>query len=74
VAAYLSETIRAAIQAIDKGQMEAALSVGMSSLKGMWRIVLPHALAVALPSFGNTVIALVKDTSLAFMISGGDDG
>jgi L-cystine transport system permease protein len=69
VAAYLSETIRGAILAIDKGQMEAALSVGMSSLKGMQRIVLPQALAVALPSFGNTVIALVKDTSLAFMIS-----
>ena len=69
VAAYLSETIRAAIMAIDKGQMEAALSVGMSSLKGLQRIVLPQALAVALPSFGNTVIALVKDTSLAFMIS-----
>jgi His/Glu/Gln/Arg/opine family amino acid ABC transporter permease subunit len=69
VAAYLSETIRAAILAIDKGQMEAALSVGMSSLQGLRRIVLPQALAVALPSFGNTVIALVKDTSLAFMIS-----
>jgi L-cystine transport system permease protein len=69
VSAYLSETIRAAILAVDKGQMEAALSVGMSSLRGMQRIVLPQALAVALPSFGNTVIALVKDTSLAFMIS-----
>lgn len=69
VGAYLSETIRAAILAIDKGQMEAALSVGMSPWKGMQRIVLPQALAVALPSFGNTVIALVKDTSLAFMIS-----
>ncbi len=54
VAAYLSETIRAAILAIDKGQMEAALSVGMSSLQGLRRIVLPQALAVALPSFGNT--------------------
>jgi len=69
VGAYLSETIRAAILAIDKGQMEAALSVGMSPWQGMRRIVLPQALAVALPSFGNTVIALVKDTSLAFMIS-----
>ena len=69
VGAYLSETIRAAILAIDKGQMEAALSVGMSTWKGMRRIVLPQALAVALPSLGNTVIALVKDTSLAFMIS-----
>jgi len=69
VGAYLSETIRAAILAIDKGQMEAALSVGMSAWDGMKRIVLPQALAVALPSLGNTVIALVKDTSLAFMIS-----
>jgi len=69
VSAYLSETIRAAILAIDKGQLEAALSVGISSLKGMQRIVLPQALAVALPSFGNTVISLVKDTSLAFMTS-----
>jgi len=69
VGAYLSETIRAAILAIDKGQMEASLSVGMSSLQGLRRIVLPQALAVALPSFGNTAIALVKDTSLAFMIS-----
>jgi L-cystine transport system permease protein len=69
VGAYLSETIRAAILAVDKGQMEAALSVGMSTLTGLRRIVLPQALAVALPSFGNTVIALVKDTSLAFMIS-----
>ena len=69
VGAYLSETIRAAILAVDKGQMEAALSVGMSTWTGLRRIVLPQALAVALPSFGNTVIALVKDTSLAFMIS-----
>jgi L-cystine transport system permease protein len=69
VGAYLSETIRAAILSVDKGQMEAALSVGMSTWKGMQRIVLPQALAVALPSLGNTVIALVKDTSLAFMIS-----
>jgi L-cystine transport system permease protein len=69
VGAYLSETIRAAIQAIDKGQMEAALSIGMTTWQGLYRIVLPQALAVALPSFGNTVISLVKDTSLAFMIS-----
>ena len=69
VGAYLSETIRAAIQAIDKGQMEAALSVGMTTWQGLRRIVFPQALAVALPSFGNTVISLIKDTSLAFMIS-----
>jgi len=69
VGAYLSETIRAAVLAIDKGQMEAALSIAMTPWQGMRRIVLPQALAVALPSLGNTLIALVKDTSLAFMIS-----
>ncbi len=69
VGAYLSETIRAAIQAIDKGQMEAALSLGMTTWQGLYRIIFPQALAVALPSFGNTVISLIKDTSLAFMIS-----
>lgn len=69
VGAYLSETIRAAILAVDRGQQEAALAVGMSHWQGLRRIVLPQALAVALPSFGNTLIALVKDTSLAFMIS-----
>jgi His/Glu/Gln/Arg/opine family amino acid ABC transporter permease subunit len=69
VGAYSSETIRAAIQAVDRGQMEAALSIGMTTWQGMRRIVLPQALSVALPSFGNTAISLIKDTSLAFLIS-----
>ncbi|HBF37225.1 MAG TPA: amino acid ABC transporter permease [Firmicutes bacterium] len=69
VGAYLSETIRAAIQSIDRGQMEAALSIGMTTWQGLRRIIFPQALAVALPSFGNTMISLIKDTSLAFMIS-----
>ncbi|BDG09842.1 amino acid ABC transporter permease [Anaeromyxobacter paludicola] len=69
VGAYSSESIRAAIQAIDKGQLEAALSIGMTPWQGMRRIVLPQALAVALPSIGNTAISLVKDTSLAFLVS-----
>ena len=69
VGAYSSETIRAAIQAVDRGQMEAALSIGMTRLQAMRRIVLPQAFTVALPSFGNTAIALVKDTSLAFLVS-----
>jgi His/Glu/Gln/Arg/opine family amino acid ABC transporter permease subunit len=69
VGAYASETVRAAIEAIDRGQMEAALSVGMTRWQGMRRIVLPQAFAIALPSLGNSVIALVKDTSLAFLVS-----
>jgi His/Glu/Gln/Arg/opine family amino acid ABC transporter permease subunit len=69
VGAYSSETIRASIEAIDKGQMEAALSVGMTRWQGMRRIVLPQAFTIALPSLGNTAISLVKDTSLAFLVS-----
>jgi His/Glu/Gln/Arg/opine family amino acid ABC transporter permease subunit len=69
VGAYASEIVRAAIEAIDRGQMEAALSVGMTRWQGMRRIVLPQAFAIALPSLGNSVIALVKDTSLAFLVS-----
>jgi L-cystine transport system permease protein len=69
VGAYSSETIRAAILSVDKGQLEAALAIGMTRLQAMRRIVLPQALTVALPSFGNTAIALVKDTSLAFLVS-----
>lgn len=69
VGAYASEIVRAAIVAIDRGQMEAALSVGMTRWQGMRRIVLPQAFTIALPSLGNSVIALVKDTSLAFLVS-----
>lgn len=69
VGAYASETVRASIEAIDKGQMEAALSVGMTRWQGMRRIVLPQAFTIALPSLGNTAISLIKDTSLAFLIS-----
>lgn len=69
IGAYLSETIRSAIQAIDKGQLEAAYSVGMSRVQGMIRIIFPQAFAIALPNFGNTFISLLKDTSLAFIIA-----
>lgn len=67
--AYLTETIRSAIQAVDKGQMEAAYSVGMSSAQTMIRIVLPQALKVGLPNIANFFIGLLKDTSLAFTAS-----
>ncbi|MBQ8668019.1 MAG: amino acid ABC transporter permease [Lachnospiraceae bacterium] len=64
--AYLTESIRAAILAIDKGQMEAALSVGMNIPQAMKRIVLPQAAKVSLPVFANFFIGMLKDTSLAF--------
>jgi len=67
--AYLSETIRSAIEAVERGQFEAAKSVGMTEAQAMLRIILPQALIVALPNFGNTLISTVKDTSLIFMIA-----
>jgi len=68
VGAYMSETLRAAIISIDKGQKEAALSVGMTEFQAMKNIVLPQAALVAIPSLGNTVINLLKETSLVFTI------
>ncbi|WP_339097050.1 amino acid ABC transporter permease [Deinococcus sp. VB343] len=68
-AAYLSETIRAAILSIPKGQREAATSLGLTSGQTMRLIVLPQATRVALPSLSNTLIGLVKDTSLVSVIT-----
>lgn len=67
--AYLTETVRGAIEAVDIGQYEAAQSIGMSGFQTHTRIVLPQAFLVALPNLGNTVIALLKDTSLAYVIT-----
>lgn len=64
--AYLSETIRAAILSVAKGQVEAAYSVGMTKPQVLQRIILPQAAVVALPSMGNLFIGMLKDTSLAF--------
>lgn len=69
VGAYLSETFRAAILSVDKGQWEAALSVGMTKVTAFRRIIFPQAFVIILPNLGNTLISLVKDTSLAFIIS-----
>lgn len=65
-AAYSSEYIRASIESVDKGQREAAHSIGMNAFQTMRRIVIPEALVVALPSLGNSFISLVKGTSLVF--------
>lgn len=67
-AAYTSETLRAAISSIEKGQWEAAASIGMSSWQTMRRVILPQAARTALPPLGNSFIGLVKDTSLAATI------
>lgn len=67
-AAYTSETLRAAISSIEKGQWEAAASIGMNSWQTLRRVVLPQAARTALPPLGNSFIGLVKDTSLAATI------
>lgn len=67
--AYAAETIRAALEAVPPGQLEAGYCVGMSYLQIIRRIVLPQAMRTALPSLGNNLISLVKDTSLASTIT-----
>lgn len=66
-AAYNSETLRAALQSVDSGQIEAAQSLGMTYWQVFRRIILPEAFVVALPTLGNTLIGLLKGTSLAFV-------
>ena len=67
--AYLTETVRSALEAVDSGQREAAQSIGMTGWQTLRRIILPQAFLVALPNLGNMVIMLVKNTSLAFTIT-----
>ncbi|HEX5498958.1 MAG TPA: amino acid ABC transporter permease [Thermomicrobiales bacterium] len=68
-AAYMAEVIRAGIQSIHAGQMEAALTVGMTPLQAMRYVILPQAFRVVLPPVANFAIALLKDTSVASIIS-----
>jgi polar amino acid transport system permease protein len=65
--AYASESIRAAIESVDRGQMEAAMSIGMTAWQAVRRIVIPEAMVVALPSLGNSFIGMIKGTSLVFV-------
>jgi polar amino acid transport system permease protein len=67
-AAYISETIRAGIQAVPKGQMEAARSMGMPPGMSMRRIVLPQAFRIITPPLTNELVLLTKDSSLVYVI------
>jgi len=69
VGAYLSETFRGAILSVNRGQIEAAQSLGMTGTQVLRRVVVPQALQVALPNMGNAFVSLLKDTSLAFAAS-----
>ncbi|ART82434.1 ABC transporter permease [Oceanisphaera profunda] len=66
--AYMAESIRAAIISVDKSQMEAALSIGMTRGQAMRRIILPQAARIATPSLMNYFIDMIKSTSLAFTL------
>lgn len=67
--AYCAETMRAALESVPRGQMEAGYCVGMSYFQIMRRIVLPQALRTAFPPLSNSLIGMVKDTSLAANIT-----
>ena len=67
--AYAAETIRGALESISKGQLEAGYCVGMNFIQIMWHIVLPQAFKNAFPSLANSLISMVKDTSLASNIT-----
>ncbi|MBD5452582.1 MAG: amino acid ABC transporter permease [Lachnospiraceae bacterium] len=64
--AFCAEIIRSALQAVNEGQIEAAQALGMTYLQTLRRIILPQAFEVALPTLGNSLISIIKSTSLAF--------
>lgn len=66
--AYMSQIVRAGIEGIPKGQMEAALSTGLKHWQAMLYVVLPQGLRNMIPSFVNQFVSLIKDTSLAFIV------
>ncbi|HSV53219.1 MAG TPA: amino acid ABC transporter permease, partial [Burkholderiaceae bacterium] len=67
--AYLSEVVRAGIQALPKGQMEAARALGHSHLGAMWHVILPQALYNMLPSMLSQFISTIKETTLGYVIN-----
>ncbi|PTB21857.1 amino acid ABC transporter permease [Trinickia symbiotica] len=66
---YVAEIIRSGIEAVDPGQFEAAQSIGMGRVKTMVRVILPQAIKVALPPYSNTLVMMLKDSSLASTIT-----
>ena len=67
--AYQAENFRAGIEAVDRGQVEAAMAMGMSWSLSMRRVVLPQAVRIILPPYGNTMIMMLKDSSQASTIT-----
>jgi polar amino acid transport system permease protein len=67
-AAYMAESLRAGIQAVPRGQIEAARSLGMSHTRTMFHVVIPQAIRIVLPPVTNELILLTKDTSLVYVL------
>jgi putative amino-acid transport system permease protein len=67
-AAYMSESIRGGLSGVDKGQMDACQSIGMTYIQSMRRIILPQAFRIALPSLTNNFIDIIKGSALAFTL------
>jgi polar amino acid transport system permease protein len=67
--AYVSEIVRGAIQSVDKGQMEAARSIGLSSGQAMRNVILPQAVVRMIPPLGNEFIALIKNSALVSLLT-----
>ncbi len=67
-AAYMAETLRAGIQAVPRGQVEAARSLGMSKSQAMVSIIIPQAFRIVIPPLTNELVLLIKDTSLVFVL------
>jgi polar amino acid transport system permease protein len=67
--AYLGEIFRAGIQAVPRGQMEAALALGLSRTQALWKVILPQTIKIILPPIGNEFIALLKDSSLVSILA-----
>ena len=68
-AAYMAETIRGALESVSRGQLEAGYCVGMNYPKIIWHVVLPQAMRTAFPALGNSMIAMLKETSMAATIT-----
>lgn len=66
--AYVSEVFRSAYETVDRGQYEAAVTIGLSPKQAFFRVMLPQAAMIALPDFGNSVINLMKESALAYTI------
>ncbi len=68
-AAYQAEYVRSALQSVSEGQMTAARAIGMNTRQAIWTVILPQALRLALPAWSNEAVAMLKYTSVAFLIA-----